>query len=169
MNISLRAESLQFNTLNTYLLASIFIIGNLLLPQICHLVPQGGHIWLPIYFFTLVGAYCFGWRVGLLTAVASPLINSALFGMPAVAVLPAILIKSVILAVLAGLVATRYAKPSFWVLLCVVLGYQITGTLGEWAIVGDFAAATSDFKLGIPGMALQIIAGKMVIDKIKKS
>lgn len=89
--------SLEYNQLRTYWAVTLFVAGNMILPQLCHLVPQGGIRWLPIYFFTLVGAYKYGWKVGLLTALVSPLVNSALFGMPAVAVLPAVLLKSVLL------------------------------------------------------------------------
>ena len=95
---AVKLYSLDYRDAKTYLAAALFVAGNIVLPQICHLVPQGGLRWLPIYFFTLVGAYKYGWRVGLLTAVLSPLVNSALFGMPAAAALPAILLKSVLLA-----------------------------------------------------------------------
>ena len=84
---TLRLYSLEYKQAKTYLAVALFVAGNILLPQLCHLVPQGGIRWLPIYFFTLVGAYKYGWKVGLLTAIVSPLVNSALFGMPAVAVL----------------------------------------------------------------------------------
>lgn len=107
--------------------------GNIVLPQICHLVPQGGLRWLPIYFFTLVGAYKYGWRVGLLTAVLSPAVNSALFGMPAAAMLPVILLKSVLLAVAASLAAWRAGRVTLPLLAGVVLFYQLFGSLGEWA------------------------------------
>ena len=66
----------------TYVFALAFIIGNLALPQLVHLVPKGGLIFLPIYFFTLIGAYKYGFWVGLLTAILSPLANMLLFGMP---------------------------------------------------------------------------------------
>ena len=78
---------------------------------------------MPIYFFTLIGAYKFGWKVGLLTAVFSPVINSLLFGMPLPAVLPAILLKSVLLAVAAGWAAHRFNRISLPILLAVVLFY----------------------------------------------
>ena len=79
---TVKLYSLDYNNVKTYLAASLFILGNLALPQLFHLIPQGGITWLPIYFFTLVGAYKFGWKVGLLTAVLSPVLNSLLFGMP---------------------------------------------------------------------------------------
>ena len=109
---TLRLYSLEYKQAKTYLAVALFVAGNILLPQLCHLVPQGGIRWLPIYFFTLVGAYKYGWKVGLLTAIVSPLVNSALFGMPAVAVLPAVLLKSVLLAVAAGYAAMYFRKAS---------------------------------------------------------
>ena len=78
----------------TYMVAALFVIGNIVLPQLCHLIPQGGLIWLPIYFFTLVAAYKYGPVAGLLTAVVSPLVNSAFFGMPAGSACPCRLVHS---------------------------------------------------------------------------
>ena len=134
---TVKLYSLDYNNVKTYLAASLFILGNLALPQLFHLIPQGGITWLPIYFFTLVGAYKFGWKVGLLTAVLSPVLNSLLFGMPLPAALPAILLKSVLLAVAAGWAAHRFQRISLPILLAVVLFYQVAGTLGEWAMVGS--------------------------------
>lgn len=158
--------SLEFTNAKTYGLALIFILGNVALPQLCHLVPQGGLRLLPIYFFTLIAAYKYGWRVGLLTAILSPLVNSALFGMPSSAALPPILLKSALLAGVAGYTAYRYHKVSLLLLTAVVLGYQILGTLGEWGMKGDFAAAIQDFRIGLPGICLQIVGGWYLINRL---
>ena len=93
-----RLYSLPFSNVRTYLFALLFVAGNIALPQLCHLIPSGGPAFLPIYFFTLIAAYKYGLRVGLLTALLSPAANHLLFGMPALAVLPAILVKSGLLA-----------------------------------------------------------------------
>ena len=114
---TVKLYSLDYSNAKTYLMAALFIAGNMALPQLFHLIPQGGITWLPIYFFTLIGAYKFGWKVGLLTAVLSPVINSLLFGMPLPAVLPAILLKSVLLAVAAGWAAHRFNRISLPILL----------------------------------------------------
>lgn len=156
---TVKLYSLEYTNTKTYLAAALFVAGNIALPQLCHLVSLGGPTWLPIYFFTLVGAYKYGWRVGLLTAIASPLVNSALFGMPAMAVLPAILLKSVVLSLMAGFAATRFRQASIPLLAAVVLGYQAIGSLGEWALVGSFYAAAQDFRIGLPGMLVQIFGG----------
>ena len=151
MESVVKLYSLSYANVKTYGAALLFVAGNIALPQLFHLVPQGGMTWLPIYFFTLVGAYKYGWKVGLLTAIISPLINSALFGMPAPAVLPAILLKSVLLAVGAGWMAHRFQKVSVLALLAGVLFYQCIGTLGEWAFFADrFYADVQVFGRGIP-------------------
>lgn len=160
---ALKLYSLDYKNSKTYLAASLFVLGNILLPQLCHLIPNGGFTLLPIYFFTLIGAYKYGWKVGLLTAVFSPLINHLLFGMPMMAVLPVIMLKSVLLAFAASFAAKKYQRISIFVLAMVVLSYQIVGTLGEWALNGNFYFAVQDFRMGIPGMLLQIFGGYLFI------
>ena len=158
--------SLPYREAKTYWVASLFVAGNVVLPQLCHLIPQGGVMWLPIYFFTLIGAYKYGWRVGVLTAVLSPLVNYALFGMPAVAVLPAILLKSCVLALVAGFVAAKFRRASLLLLAAVVLAYQIIGGLGEWAMTGSWQVAMQDFRIGVPGMLVQIFGGYLFINRL---
>ncbi len=162
MQKTITVNSLPFNSIKTYAVASMFIAANIILPQTVHLFPGAGHIWLPIYLFTLVGAYVFGWRVGIITALASPLINS-IFGMPPVEALPSILMKSVLLGVFAGYASEKFRKVSVSKLAIVVLAYQTIGTLGEWAISGSFEYASADFRMGIPGMLLQIFGGLAII------
>ncbi len=169
MQTSIKIKALPFSSYKTYLAAAVFAIGNIIMPQLFHLVPQGGATWLPIYFFTLVGACKYGWRVGLLTAIASPLVNSAFFGMPSVEALPAIILKSVLLAVFAGYAVARFKKVSLGVMMAVVLSYQVVGTVGEWMMTGDFALASQDFRIGIPGMILQILGGWLVVRFLLRS
>jgi len=165
MTISTQFNPLRLSLINsrTYLFALIFVAGNLLMPQLVHTVPKGGLIFLPIYFFTLIAGYKFGFKVGLLTALLSPLVNHFLFGMPPAAVLPIILIKSVLLAFMASAVANKYRKVSIFHLLLVVLGYQVIGSLIEWAITQSFASAIQDFTIGVPGMLIQIVGGWIIL------
>lgn len=160
---------LSLREAKSYLIAMAFIVGNILLPQLCHLMPQGGLIWLPIYFFTLVGAYKYGWQVGLFTAVASPIVNSLLFGMPGAAMVPIILIKSILLAVAAGLMAHYTKRVSLLSILAVVMIYQVLGGMAEWAMTGSLSAALQDFQLGLPGIIFQIIGGYLVIRYLLKN
>ena len=159
---------LSYSQLKTYLLASLFIVGNIALPQLCHLMPNGGLIFLPIYFFTLVAAYKYGLIVGLTTAVLSPLVNSALFGMPPAAALPIILIKSVTLAVAAAFIAKKTNKVTLLTVALAVITYQLIGSLAEWAMTGSIDKASQDIILGWPGCLIQIIGGFLVLRYLLK-
>lgn len=157
MEKEIRIYNYGWNELKTYLFVLLFVVGNILLPQLCHLIPDGGKIFLPIYFFILFASYKYGVKVGLMTAVLSPVINSFLFGMPAFAILPAILTKSIVLALTASFVANRTHKISIVNLLIVILTYQFVGTLAEWAMTSSFYVAIQDFRIGVPGMILQLL------------
>lgn len=168
MSATVKLHSLSLSNTKTYLFAAIFVVGNLLLPQLAHLIPQGGFILLPIYFFTLIAAYKFGIHVGLLTAILSPLANYLLFGMPPAAVLPAIIIKSAILAIAAAWLAHRYKKVSLLAILLAILAYQVIGTGIEWAMTQNLAVALQDFRLGVPGMLIQLVGGYFVLKALAK-
>lgn len=168
MQTAVKLYSLGYSDIKTYMVAALFIAGNIVLPQLCHLIPQGGMILLPIYFFTLIAAYKFGWKAGLLTAVLSPVVNSLCFGMPALALLPVILVKSSLLAVFAALAASRFQKVSLLLLAAVVVAYQLVGGVAEWAITGSLDVALQDFRLGYPGMLLQIAGGYAVLRYLLK-
>lgn len=168
MAMNAKLYTLGLNNAKTYLIATVFVVGNLLFPQLAHLIPQGGFIFLPIYFFTLIAAYKYGIHVGLLTAILSPLANSMLFGMPPVTVLPAIMIKSAILAVAAAMAAKHFGKISLLGILLAILAYQFIGTGIEWIMTQNFMVAIQDFRIGIPGMLIQLIGGYFVLKALAK-
>lgn len=157
----------SFKTSKTYLYATLFVLGNILFPQLAHLIPNGGLILLPIYFFTLIAAYKYGFATGLLTAVLSPLINHLLFGMPPFPMLPIILIKSGLLVIAAAFAARYFKRVNLLILALVILSYQIVGTLIEWAMVKDFYLAVQDFRIGLLGMLIQLIGGWFIIKNRK--
>lgn len=156
---TVKLYSLSLKESRTYLFAALFISGNILLPQLAHLIPQGGFIFLPIYFFTLIGAYKYGWKVGLLTALLSPIINNLLFAMPATAMLPVIMVKSSLLAITAALVATKFQKVTLLPIFAVVLSYQLLGSTFEWIYTGSIISAVQDIRVGVPGLLIQIFGG----------
>lgn len=161
-------HQLNYRDAKTYLMALLFVAGNILLPQLCHLVPQGGLVLLPIYFFTLIGSYKYGITVGMLTAILSPLANHVLFGMPPAPVLPILLMKSTFLAIAAAYVAHRFGRVSLWAVALSVVAYQAIGMLAEWGLTHSLHAALQDITLGLPGILLQIFGGYMLLRYLAK-
>ena len=168
MESTIKLHAFKHIDTKAYLFASLFVLGNLVLPQLCHLLPYGGQVLLPIYFFTLIAGYKYGFFTGLLTAVASPLINNALFGMPGTEMLPIILIKSGLLAFAASYVAQRFNKITIIHLLLVIFFYQSVGMLAEWVLTDSFYAAMQDIRIGFPGMILQLFGGYICLMAMRK-
>ncbi len=168
MESTIKFYSLKAVELRSYLFSFVFVSGNILLPQLCHLIPFGGQVLLPIYFFTLIAAYKYGIFTGLLTAVSSPIINHLLFGMPAFEMLTIILIKSVLLAIAAAYMAQKTKDVKLQSILFVILFYQGIGMIAEGLLTNSMFATFQDLRLGFLGMLLQLFGGYFLLKSIKK-
>lgn len=162
-----QVASLTYRDVRAYWLAALFVLGNIILPQLCHLVPQGGLVLLPIYFFTLIAAYKYGFVTGLLTAVLSPIVNHMVFSMPPAPMLPIILIKSSLLALFASLVARHTRRVSLVGIASAIAAYQFVGTLAEWLLTASPTAALQDLRLGWPGLLLQLFGGWALLRRLR--
>lgn len=160
--------TLNYNETQTYLWAFAFIAANTVLPQLFHLIPQGGIIFAPLSFVILAGAYKFGWKTGLLAALASPVMNNLIWGVPLWSVVPVMALKLVFLALAAGLTAQYFKKVNLPLLLGVVLTAEFFGGICEWALTGSIAATTADFTIGWPGLLLQVFGTWTVLKAIKR-
>ena len=167
METSARLYTLNYDELKTYLWASLFVVCNMVLPQVFHLIPQRGIIFAPLSLVILAGAYKFGWKTGVLAAVASPIINNLVFGLPAWGVLPVMLLKLMVLALAAGLTAQHARRVTLPLLVGVVLASEIVGGLGELLLTGSATATIADFTIGWPGLLLQVIGTYLIVKHTK--
>jgi hypothetical protein len=169
MEATVRLYTLNYDEVKTYMWAAIFVACNLVLPQVFHLIPQGGIIFSPLSLVILVGAYKFGWKTGVLAALASPIVNHLLTGMPAMEVLPVMTLKLAVLALVAGLAAQHFKTVSLPLLLGVVLVSKAIEAIGELVLTGGIAATAADFTIGWPGMLMQIVGGYLIIRYLLKN
>ena len=158
MEYTSRATALTLDNWRTYLFATLFTAGHIALPQLCHLVPQGGLLFQPIYLFTLIAACRWGWRVALLTALVSPLLNTLWFGMPSVAMLPVVLLKSVVLALGVSWAMTSKVRKALLVAVLFIIGAQLLGAVAEWALL----SSATTLWLCLPGVALQVVVASLI-------
>lgn len=157
--------NLKLSRAEAYLKVALFVGANLALPQLFHIVPGGGVMFLPIYFFTAVAAMRYGWQVGLLTAVLTPVLGSLLFGAPAAHMVPDMLFKGALLSIAAALIVRKMGVSLLASFIAVAGAWLIAG-LVEWPLMGA-GFAFQDFVTGIPGM-LMIIVGSWLINKYIK-
>ena len=167
MEANVRLYALNYDEAKTYLWATVFVACNLVLPQLFHLIPQGGVIFSPLSLVILAGAYKFGWKTGLLAALASPLVNHAITGMPAWEVMPVMTLKLAVLALIAGFAAQRFKTVSLPLLIGVVLVSLAIGCLGEFILTGGIAATIADFTIGWPGLLLQVFGAWLILKYVK--
>jgi hypothetical protein len=158
MEYTSRATALTLDNWRTYLFATLFTAGNIALPQLCHLVPQGGLLFQPIYLFTLIAACRLGWRVALLTALVSPLLNTLWFSMPSVAMLPVVLLKSVVLALGVSWAMMSKVRKPLLVAVLVIIGAQLLGAVAEWALL----SSATTLWLCLPGVVLQVVVASLI-------
>lgn len=161
---------LTFTSIKLYCISALFIAGSIVLPYFCHQFyigeTIGGKIFLPIYFFILIGAYQFGWKVGLTTALCSPMMSYLLTGRPLVALLPIILIKSMLLVCFASVLAKKTRELSLYNLFLVVFGYQVIGTWIEVICFKNFSLP--DFMVGYPGLVIQIVGSFIILKMLNR-
>lgn len=163
MEANVKLYALNYDEAKTYLWAAIFVVCNMVLPQLFHLIPQGGIIFAPLSLVILAGAYKFGWKVGLLAALLSPLVNHYVFGLPQWSVMPVMTLKLAVLAIVAGLAAQRFKKVSLPIILGVVLVSMAIGCLGELLLTGGIQATIADFTIGWPGILLQVFGAWLIL------
>lgn len=159
MESNVKLYSLSCCQVKTYFFTLLFIAGNTLFPQLCHLVPNGGLLLLPIYFFTLIGGYKYGFWVGLFTGLLSPFACLFIIGPPPFNSMLIVIMKSIMLGGFSAYVAHHLDKVSFLGILAIVFTYQLLGMIVEWAITGDLVLSAHNFTMSIPGMLLQIFGG----------
>lgn len=158
-------KALTLTQSQTYGWSALFIAANIALPHLFHLIPGGGVMFLPIYFFTLIGAMRYGWQLGLLTAVMTPIVGCLLFGAPRAELLPDMLLKGAALSLIGAYVAKKWGVKFITCLGAVVAAFAIVG-LVELPFTGA-AYAFQDFMTGLPGMAMMTLGAWFTAKYIK--
>lgn len=160
---------LPFVRLKTYGFVGAFILANILLPQAFHAIPSGGKVFLPLFFFTLIASARLGWKVGLLTAVGSPILSSLLFGMPVLAVLPSLLVKGVILSAVVALLFKKTDRFKWSVLALAIVLSQAVGMWVDAIAFNSFNTALLTVKMSWPGLLAQLLLGGLILRQLDKS
>ena len=163
MQATVKLYAFNYSEVKTYLWAAVFVACNLVLPQVFHLIPQGGVMFAPLSLVILAGSYKLGWNTGLLAALLSPLVNHLVTGMPAMATLPMMTVKLAILAVAAGLAAQHFKDVTLPILAGVVIVSLALGALVELVFTGGIASVIADVTIGWPGLLLQIIGTWLIV------
>ncbi|MCX6724461.1 MAG: ECF transporter S component [Candidatus Staskawiczbacteria bacterium] len=152
----------------TYILSLALVAGSIALPYALHHFYMVGQIILPVYFFVLIGAYKFGWKVGIITAISSVFISFFLTGMPMLTILPFVIIKGVLLSLTASFFARMSGKLSIVTIVLIVFSYQLIGSTIIHLFTHNLTLSMADVVLGYPGLFFEIIGGYILLKFISR-
>jgi uncharacterized membrane protein len=162
--------ALKFKDIGSYLVTGVFIVLAVLVPWIFHQFHLAGATFLPMHIFVLIAGLLFGWRAGLLVGLFTPMVSYFISGMPALNILPQVVIEVSAYGFIAGILRERYNLRTIWsllgamiggrliLLLAISLAYVISGQsyspLGQET--GPLASIWSTVQQGWPGIAIQL-------------
>jgi len=146
------------------------VILSVLTPWAVHQIPNAGATYLPLHFFIFVAALVGGWRMGAIVGLLTPFASYLVSGMPALTVLPQIVVEVTVYGLLAGLLRQKFHLRVAWSLLGAMVGgrlallatvaivQSITGNvyspLGPSAT--SFSAVWNTVAQAWPGMLIQL-------------
>lgn len=157
---------LSFSQAKFYIFSLVFTGLSVLTPTIFHQFNLAGPRFLPMHIFVILAGLLFGWRAGLLVGVLSPLMSYGLTRMPAMAILPEVVLELGVYGLIAGLLAER--KINIWISL---LSAMILGRLARvlFVLISDSETSPLNyFQLGWPGMVLQLALIPLIVYLLQK-
>lgn len=153
-----------------------FVMLSVLLPQIFHVFGMNGQIFLPMHIPVLLAGFLLGPIYGFLAGAISPIISTALTGMPAeFPMMPIMIFELGTYGLVSGLL-NKYTKlPSFASLVIAMITGRISYAI-SYGMIKTFMLPTissnisvqSAFIAGIPGIVIQLIIISIILIIVKK-
>jgi len=173
---------LKYTDIRSYIFTIAFISLAVATPWVFHQFHLAGPTFLPMHIFILVAGLLFGWRAGLMVGLFTPLASYAISGMPAIKVLPQIVVEISVYGLAAGILREKFNLRVTWsligamiagrlsLLLTVVIiqfiSREIYSPLGLQA--NPLAVLWSTIALGWPGIVIQLAFILPIIKLVEK-
>ena len=174
--------ALKYKDISSYLLTVAFVMLAVAVPWIFHQFHLAGATFLPMHIFVLIAGLLFGWRAGLIVGLFTPLVSYFISGMPALNVLPQVVIEVSAYGLVAGILREKYNLRTIWSLLGALIGgrlillsaisiiYLIGGQ--SYSPLGPESSPVASFwstvKQGWPGVVVQLAFIPVVVWLVEK-
>ena len=181
--------ALRYKDIRSYIITAAFVMLAVFVPWVFHQFHLAGPTFLPMHIFVLIAGLLFGWRAGLLVGLFTPLVSYFISGMPALNVLPQVVIEVSAYGFIAGILREKYHLRTIWSLLGAIIGGRLALLLAIsviYLIAGQsysplgleanpLASFWSTIKQGWPGIAIQLafipaiiwLVGKFAAQNVK--
>ena len=169
MNTFLKVKVLEFSKAKEGLYVVVFAGLAIYIPYVVHFfggVGVGQKL-LPMPFFVLLAGIMLGWRAGIATAIAAPLMSFSFSGMPAITILPFIIFQLTILGAISGIL--RHKNIIISLTAAIVASWITLGImLSLFSKINVLNYVTNGIKNGAPGIILQLILIPIILFVINK-
>ena len=161
---------LKYTHIRSYILTGVFALLSVAMPWVFHQFHLAGPTFLPMHIFVFLAGLLFGWRTGLIVGFLTPLASYAVSGMPALRILPQIVIELSVYGLVAGILRERFNLRLIWSLLGTMVAGRLALCLTAlvlYHIIGKIysplgleanplLAVWSVIKQGGPGIVIQL-------------
>ena len=161
---------LKYADIRSYVLTFVFVLLAVWTPWLFHQFHLAGPTFLPMHIFVLIAGLIFGWRAGLIIGLFTPLASYAVSGIPALPILPQIVVELSAYGLVAGMLRERFNLRMIWSLLGAMIVGRLALFLGTLLIylsaesiysplgpeTSPFLAVWSVIKQGWPGIVVQL-------------
>ena len=159
------------HTIYQIVLAGLFVAMGILLPQVFHMVPNFGKIFLPMHIPVLLCGIICGWKIGGITGFLVPILTSIFTGMPPMPVVIWMTCELVTYGIIAGLLAKKQTVISTYIaLIGAMIGGRIVLAISQLSILGFSGKAmpitvflTGAFVTALPGILIQLILIPLIV------
>ncbi|MFC1789572.1 ECF transporter S component [Patescibacteria group bacterium] len=157
---------LTFGEVKYYIFSLTFTAMAASVPWVMHQFHMVSQIFLPMHIFVLIAGFLFGWRTGLMVGVLSPLLSYSLTQMPAMVLLPQIVLELAIYGIVVGIL--REKKTNIWVSLIFAM---ILGRVARIIFILAFIPKIDPIQfiqISLPGIIFQLALIPFVVYLIRK-
>ena len=149
------------------------------LPLLFHGIQGAGNIFTPMHIPVFICGLTCGWQFGLLCGLAGPALSCAMTGMPAIAILPAMMVELAVYGVVTGLlmkvIRTKNTLADLYICLIIAIIVGRTMSAVTKALIfarGSFALATwvtGTLLISWPGILIQLVSIPTIIFALMKA
>lgn len=157
---------LTFSEAKCYIFSAVFMASAVFFPWLAHQFHIAGPTYLPMHFFVMIAGFLFGWRVGIMTGVLSPMLSYGMTRMPPIGILSETMLELAVYGFAVGVLREKNFN-----ILTALLSAMILGRLARLAFVLGLGLKTNPiryFQMSWPGILLQITLIPIVVYLLQK-
>lgn len=158
-------------------LSGLFIAFGFILPIIFHQFSMGGPVFLPMHIPVLIGGIFLGPIEGMIIGIVTPILSSALTGMPvSFPMLPIMIFELAAYGLVSGLASKKLNLNEYASLIIAMIDGRITAGAAVFVLgrffgyqgAGPITFVKGAILTGLPGLAIQIVFIPILVKLLKK-